>query len=152
MQPARRIGIKLAAGVAADYALDADIGPGLEGNFVAGIGVTASAGLPGAEYAIGMYYNTRTGDWGFFQSPGVAMGLNTGGDVFIGWIDGPSSNVYGRTFNNNFAGGPISITTLQDLNTLGSLGYTVGIGWSVTPYGYSTAIDNTVCVTSACKH
>jgi RHS repeat-associated protein len=54
---------------------------------------------------------------GGFTSAAVAGGLNVSGDVFVGIIRGPFTNLCGESFNTNIVIGPPSITAIFDLGS-----------------------------------
>jgi len=98
-------------------------------------------GVAGVEGSGGVVINPGIGeskaDVGVFGSVGGGLGLNVSADKFVGYIKGDISNVSGTTINQNFIIGPLSITSIVDINTGEFLGGTIGLGPSATLIGAS---------------
>ncbi|CAB1055986.1 Rhs family protein [Olavius sp. associated proteobacterium Delta 1] len=109
-------------------------------NILAGVGGSA-VGVAGVEGSGGIVINPGIGrskaDAGVFGSVGGGLGLNVSADAFLGYIKGDISNVSGTTINQNLIIGPISITSIVDINTGEFLGGTIGLGPSATLVGGS---------------
>ena len=109
---------------------------------MAGGAASAAAGT-GVEVSGGVIVNPGTFDAGAFVSGGATGGLNISSNIFIGYVAGPTENIFGKSVNQNFSVGPFSITTFHDFNTSQLIGGTVGLGAGTPRFGYSGALDMT---------
>jgi hypothetical protein len=109
-------------------------------NILVGAG-GSTIGVAGVEGSGGIVINPGIGeskaDAGVFDSVGGGLGINVSADAFVGYINGDITNVSGTTINQNFTIGPISLTSIVDINTGELLGGRIGIGPSVTLIGGS---------------
>jgi hypothetical protein len=104
-----------------------------------GVGASIAPGMVGAEGSVGLVFPLSKGaETGAFASGGIPIGANVSGDVFVGFIQGELS---GDTLNHNVGLLFLSITifTADDH----PVGFTIGVGPSAFPAGYSLAAART---------